>query len=110
MTTNYQEQQVICQDCGATFTFSAEDQEFFAQKGYSAPKRCPQCRAARKNNSRNGGGHRGGRGGYDRPQYTVTCSACGVETTVPFEPKDGRPVYCSECYRNGQENTTTTNK
>lgn len=92
--TNYEEQQVTCQDCGATFIFSAEAQEFYAQKGYSTPKRCPQCRSARKNQNR---GHRRG----PRPQFTVTCSACGVETTVPFEPKDGRPVYCSECYKNG---------
>jgi CxxC-x17-CxxC domain-containing protein len=30
--------------------------------------------------------------------YTVICASCGVETTVPFEPKEERPVYCKECY------------
>ncbi|MEI8377485.1 MAG: CxxC-x17-CxxC domain-containing protein [bacterium] len=108
MNYQFEDQQVACLDCGTSFTFSAEDQEFFAQKGYSEPKRCPACRAARKaNSSRSGGGRSGGgsRGGFggggERPQYRVTCSACGCDTTVPFEPKGGRPVYCSDCYRNG---------
>jgi CxxC-x17-CxxC domain-containing protein len=107
MNYQFEDREVACLDCGVSFAFSAEDQEFFAQKGYSEPKRCPACRAARKANSsrggggRSGGGSRGGYGGGERPQYRVTCSACGCDTTVPFEPKGGRPVYCSDCYRNG---------
>lgn len=39
---------IQCSDCGATFNFSAEDQEFFQSKCYTnAPKRCPSCRQAR---------------------------------------------------------------
>jgi CxxC-x17-CxxC domain-containing protein len=30
--------------------------------------------------------------------YTVVCAECGIETTVPFEPREERPVYCKECY------------
>ena len=97
---DYQDQNIECADCGQTFTFSADDQEFYAQKGYSNPKRCPACRANRKMNSGGGGGR--SRGGYDRPRYEVTCSACGCQTTVPFEPRGDRPVYCSDCYRNQQ--------
>ena len=93
---SYEDRQLTCADCGANFTFSAEDQEFYASKGYSDPKRCPECRAAKKAQSRG----RNSRG--PRKQYTVTCSACGCETTVPFEPKGDRPVYCSDCYRNMQ--------
>jgi CxxC-x17-CxxC domain-containing protein len=28
----------------------------------------------------------------------VTCSECGQQTTVPFEPTAGRPVYCNDCF------------
>lgn len=104
MNYQFEDREVACLDCGVAFVFSAEDQEFFAQKGYSEPKRCPSCRAARKANSSRGGGRpqrSGGGYGAPRQQYSVTCSACGCETTVPFEPKGGRPVYCSDCYRNG---------
>ncbi|MDD3419544.1 MAG: zinc-ribbon domain containing protein [Candidatus Gastranaerophilales bacterium] len=104
MTYQFEDQTLECADCGASFTFSAEDQEFFAQKGFSQPRRCPSCRAAKKAASRGGsyggGGGRSGGRSYDKPQYRVTCSACGCETTVPFEPKGDRPVYCSDCYRN----------
>lgn len=97
---NNQDTQLSCADCGQDFNFSADDKEFYAQKGYSNPKRCPSCRASRKNNdSRRGGGGGGGFRGASKPRYDVTCSECGCETTVPFEPKHDRPVYCSDCYK-----------
>ena len=41
-----------------------------------------------------------GRGfGADRPMFKATCSDCGKECEVPFEPKEGRPVYCRDCYQ-----------
>ena len=67
MNYQFENREVACLDCGVSFTFSAEDQEFFAQKGYTEPKRCPSCRAARKANSSRGGGRSGGggsRGGF----------------------------------------------
>ncbi len=33
-----------------------------------------------------------------RQMHTVTCAECGAETQVPFEPTEGRPVYCRDCY------------
>jgi CxxC-x17-CxxC domain-containing protein len=95
----YTDKTLTCQDCGQTFTFSADDQEFFATKGYSEPKRCPNCRQARKA-ERGGGGGGGGGGGYGGPRqmYPATCAECGKETEVPFEPRGDRPVYCRDCF------------
>ena len=82
---------LTCMDCGATFTFTAGEQEFFASKGFTnEPKRCPTCRSARR-------GQRG-QGSYQREMYPVVCAACGAETTVPFQPKGVRPVYCQDCF------------
>ena len=98
----YVDRNLTCVDCGASFVFSAEDQEFHAQKGYTnEPKRCPTCRAARRQSS--GGGSFGGGGGFggDRSQREwtrVTCARCGKETEVPFVPRTDRPVYCSDCF------------
>ncbi len=98
------DQQITCADCGATFTFTGEEQEFFASKGYSFPKRCKSCRQARK--AQQGGGGGGGRGGYgDRPPRTmhdVVCAECGAKTQVPFEPRGDKPVYCRDCFRKRQ--------
>lgn len=91
--------QLTCSDCGQEFTFTAEDQAFFQERGYSAPKRCKPCRQAKKAEQGGGGG---GGGGYQRAQSSgtpVICSGCGQQTTVPFEPRGDRPVYCRDCYQ-----------
>jgi len=83
-----------CSDCGATFTFTVEEQEFFANRGYTnEPKRCPVCREARRAQRSSFGGYR-----PQRQMYPAICAECGKECEVPFEPREGRPVYCSECY------------
>ncbi len=93
---------ITCTACGAEFIFSAADQEFFANKGFQEPRKCKPCRQAAK--SQRGGGYGGGGygSGYDRPPrqlYDTVCSACGITTQVPFQPKGDRPVYCRDCYK-----------
>ena len=89
----FQDKQLTCADCGAQFTFSAAEQEFFQSKGYTnEPKRCPTCRQARKTE------RMGSTGARQRQMYPATCAECGKDTEVPFEPREGRPVYCSDCF------------
>src|SRR5438876_11904410 len=105
---------LTCRDCGTSFTFTEGEQDFYAQKGYSEPGRCPDCRAAKKaarsggygdSNSYGGGYTSGGyssggySGGYDRSERTmtqVTCANCGKATQVPFVPRGDKPVYCPD--------------
>ncbi len=95
---SYQDKTLTCEDCGNVFVFSAEDQEYFEQKGYTnLPKRCPACREARRS-SRNSGGYSRGSGEGRREMYPAVCGECGKETQVPFQPRNDRPVYCSDCY------------
>ncbi|MFC2020467.1 CxxC-x17-CxxC domain-containing protein [Chloroflexota bacterium] len=92
---SFQDKSIQCSDCGTTFTFSVEDQEFFQSKGYTnEPKRCPECRQARKSNQFSNSGY-----GAPRQMFPVTCGECGQSTEVPFQPRGDRPVYCSDCYR-----------
>ncbi len=91
----YQDKTIACSDCGQNFTFTAGEQEFFTTKGYTnEPKRCPACRQSRRT-SRYG---EGGGGAGPRQMFPATCAQCGKQTEVPFEPRQGKPVYCSECY------------
>ncbi|MPN59480.1 hypothetical protein SDC9_207201 [bioreactor metagenome] len=86
-----QDKTLTCKDCGQTFVFTAGEQDFFAEKGFTnEPTRCKDCRSSRKNN----GGQSSGR----REMYPAVCAACGKETQVPFQPRDDRPVYCSDCF------------
>ena len=92
----YADKSLTCQDCGSSFSFSGEEQEFFAMKGYSEPKRCPSCRQARK--AERGGGGGGGGGGGARQLFPAVCAECGTDTEVPFEPRGDRPIYCRSCF------------
>ncbi len=81
-----------CVDCGGEFVFTSGEQLFYQDKGFkNEPKRCKPCKAKRNQRQT---GH-----GYQRVETSTTCSQCGKETTVPFKPTQGRPVYCRECYQ-----------
>ena len=89
------DQTLVCRDCNQEFVFTVGEQEFYASHRLTnTPGRCPACRAARK-------GQSGGRGGSREPRqmYTATCSNCGNEAQVPFQPRGDKPVYCSDCYQ-----------
>jgi CxxC-x17-CxxC domain-containing protein len=86
---------LTCADCGYEFTFTAGEQAFFASKGYTnEPRRCPQCRSARKSQER---GFRDSYGSA-REMHPAVCAQCGRDTMVPFRPNGQKPVYCSDCF------------
>jgi CxxC-x17-CxxC domain-containing protein len=97
---------LTCADCSQEFVFSASEQQFYADRQFSEPRRCPSCRAARKASrgdygSSGVGGGGGGRGGYSsgpREMFSATCSNCGREALVPFRPSGAKPVFCSDCF------------
>jgi CxxC-x17-CxxC domain-containing protein len=128
---------LTCSDCGMEFAFTEREQAFYAEKGFSEPRRCPSCRASRKAARQSeGGGYSGGSyagGGYDsgygggggysaggysggggggygnrssapREMFDATCSNCGKDAKVPFRPTNGKPVYCSDCFRSMRGN------
>ena len=114
---------LTCRDCGQTFTFTAGEQAFYQERGFSEPTRCKACRDKRKaeRNANGGGGYDsyggssyggnsyGDGGGYGasgrdynsapRQMYPAICSNCGKETEVPFEPRSDKPVFCRECFQ-----------
>ena len=54
------DQTLTCADCGEGFTWTAGEQEFFREKGFTnPPKRCKECRRAKKE-QRGGGERKGG--------------------------------------------------
>lgn len=94
---SFTDKTLTCKECGQQFLFTIGEQEFHQSRGFeNEPGRCPDCRAARKARMGTGNGMSSGRS--DRTMYPVTCSRCGKEAVVPFQPRGDRPVYCSECY------------
>jgi CxxC-x17-CxxC domain-containing protein len=113
----YTDKNLTCADCGQEFVFTASEQDFYAQRGFTEPRRCASCRASRKAARDSGGGSYDsgyssgagsyGGGGYDRApreMFSATCSNCGKEAQVPFRPTSGKPVYCSDCFRSMRGN------
>lgn len=91
----FQDRTLTCVDCGATFTWTAGEQAFYADKQFTnEPKRCRACKSRRSQRRTSEPP-----ADRDRAETRATCSACGKETTVPFRPTQGRPVYCRECYQ-----------
>ena len=88
----FQDKTIVCKDCGHEFTFTAREQEFFAEKGFNnEPQRCKPCRDAKKDGSRENRGR--------REMFDAVCSECGKPCKVPFQPSGNRPIYCSDCFR-----------
>ena len=94
----YQDKDLSCKECGNSFTFTAAEQSFYAEKGFqNEPSRCPECRAARK--QRMGGTVNRSNTRQPREMFDVTCSACGAPAQVPFKPTAGKPVFCRDCFQ-----------
>ena len=96
---------LVCADCNQEFAFTSSEQQFYADRQFSEPRRCPSCRAAKKaqRGDSGGGSYSGGArsGGYSsgpREMFSATCSSCGREAQVPFRPSGAKPVYCSDCF------------
>jgi len=85
---------LTCRDCGKTFVFTVGEQEFYRSRGLQhEPSRCPECRTTKRKYGSSG----------PRVMHKAICADCGKECEVPFEPREGRPVYCGECYPKTRE-------
>jgi CxxC-x17-CxxC domain-containing protein len=94
----YKDKVLTCIDCGAEFVFTAGEQLFFADKGLkNDPKRCKPCKI-KKNDRIAANVNAFSQQTRQRIEVVVKCALCGVETTVPFRPTQGRPVYCRDCF------------
>lgn len=81
-----QDEKLICEECKVEFEFTVGEQEFYAERGLTnKPKRCPECRKARKQQKK-------------KQLYDAVCSKCGAKTQVPFKPIEGKDVYCRDCF------------
>jgi len=104
---------LTCSDCGMEFAFTEREQAFYAEKGFSEPRRCPSCRASRKAARQSeGGGYGGGSsyagGGYDSGYggggYSAGGSSYGGNGYASRDrgPREMFEATCSSCGREAQ--------
>ena len=93
---------IKCVDCGENFIWTSGEQAFFHDKGLkNEPKRCKPCKQA-KNERLAAITAAQTSGVRQRIEVSVQCAHCGQQTTVPFYPSQGRPVYCRSCFLAGK--------
>jgi CxxC-x17-CxxC domain-containing protein len=96
--TEFQDRTIKCVDCGEDFIWTAGEQVFFHDKGLkNEPKRCKTCKQA-KNDRLSAIAAAQATGVRQRIEVSVQCAQCGQQTTVPFYPSQGRPVFCRSCF------------
>lgn len=84
----YQDKTLVCRDCNGEFTWSAGEQEFYAQKGFNnPPTRCQDCRRKYKDQKRSG-----------QNMTKIICKNCGKEGEVPFTPRNPNDILCADCF------------
>ena len=99
---------LTCRDCGQEFTFTAGEQAFYQERGFSEPQRCPTCRASRKAqrsasgyDSGGGGGYSGGgsysAGGYGNGGGGGSSYSSGGGGGYSSGPRQMYPAVCSNC-------------
>ncbi|HXD29988.1 MAG TPA: zinc-ribbon domain containing protein [Pyrinomonadaceae bacterium] len=96
--SEFDDRNIKCVDCGETFIWTAGEQVFFHDKGLkNEPKRCKGCKQA-KNERLAAIAAAQTSGVRQRIEVSVQCAQCAQQTTVPFYPSQGRPVYCRACF------------
>lgn len=102
LEAEHEDRKIKCVDCGEDFTWTAGEQVFFHDKGLrNEPKRCKPCKQA-KNERLAAIAAAQSSGVRQRIEVSVQCAQCGQQTTVPFYPSQGRPVYCRSCFLAGR--------
>ena len=87
----FTDRSLVCVECEQTFVWTAAEQLFHHDRSFkNEPKRCKACKGRRDERRRPDPRH--------RVQTATTCAQCGRETTVPFRPTEGRPVFCKDCF------------
>ena len=100
MDVQFVDRILICSDCHGEFVFTAGEQLFFHDKQFkNDPKRCKPCKSRRSGLSAVANGTAPAAAGLSRTETRTECSECGVQTTVPFKPTQGRPVLCRQCFQ-----------
>ncbi|TSC92286.1 MAG: hypothetical protein CEN91_499 [Candidatus Berkelbacteria bacterium Licking1014_85] len=79
---------LTCADCNGEFAWTANEQQFYADRNYTQPKRCKDCRDKFKQKLRD-----------TQVKTEITCRECGKKDTVPFEVKgDPNSLLCADCF------------
>ena len=94
----FEDLSINCIDCSKDFIWTVGEQVFFRDKGLqNPPKRCKPCKQAKTERIEAVIAAQQA-GVKQKIEVAVNCAKCGAQTTVPFYPSQGRPVFCRSCF------------
>lgn len=107
----YNDKNLTCADCSQEFVFTASEQDFYAQRGFTEPRRCPSCRASRKaaRGTTTGGGSGssygsyGAGGGYSAGGYSGGNGGGGGGGGYGSRDRGPREMFTATCSNCGRE-------
>ena len=106
----YSDKVLTCADCSQDFVFTASEQDFYATRGFTEPRRCPSCRASRKAARGDAGGSNYGDTGYgDTGASRGSGSGTGYGSGTGFGDRGGgysrgpREMFTATCSSCGKE-------
>lgn len=77
-----------CENCKRNYRLIDREITFYKKFKLSLPKECFFCRHDRRMNSRS-----------RRELFESTCDGCGISIQTAEDKKDGKKVFCEDCYR-----------
>ena len=90
----FQDKKLICRDCSKEFVWTAGEQKFFSDKGFTnAPIRCADCRKKKR-----------GKFGEEKQStvveefHEIKCAKCNKSSEIPFKPQDPDSILCGDCF------------
>jgi RecJ-like exonuclease len=83
----FQDKVLKCKECGKEFTWTAGEQQFFADKGFNnKPTRCKDCRKLNRQK-------------VEAEYFKIVCSNCKQVGEALFKPSDpSAEIFCKKCF------------
>lgn len=90
----FEDRNLKCNECGADFTLTSAEQEFFLGKGSeNLPNTCPSCRRAPHDSVKAPTDNKVAA----QQMFEVSCSLCDDLIQLPYEPDGRKQIYCEAC-------------
>jgi CxxC-x17-CxxC domain-containing protein len=99
---NKQMYDAVCDDCG-------KDCKVPFKPTSGKPIYCSQCFEKYDDKKSNRKPRRSSRSSNDKQMFSAVCDKCGKDCKVPFKPSNDKPIYCSECFEEKNENKSNVN-
>lgn len=85
--------QAKCEKCNKDFLIITKEIDFYKDKNFPLPKKCPACRLERRISLRN-----------KKELFGYNCDKCKKDIVIAFDPIEGQEIFCKACHQEYMQN------